>query len=142
MVIFGLAQCYYHIFFKYQHAWGYENWVYLAVLLWAAEKGVRAIKMTKNSFKTARTPRIDDEYIRLDIPDVKATGYVYLYFPTLNWRFWENHPFSIASSVYERTESGMDEKVLPSSPIFELVGSDLDSDAESDIGELHKLKVY
>jgi hypothetical protein len=33
----------------------------------------------------------------------------------------------------------MDEKVLPSIPIFELVGSDLDSDAESDIGELHKL---
>lgn len=75
----------------------------------------------------------------MDIPDVKATGYIYLYFPTLSWRFWENHPLSIASSVYERTESDMDEKVLPNSPIFELLESDSNSDAESDLRESRKL---
>jgi hypothetical protein len=41
--------------------------------------------------------------------------------------------------VYERTESDMDEKVLPNSPIFELLESDSNSDAESDLRESHKL---
>jgi hypothetical protein len=140
LAILGLATCYHHIFFMYGHAWGYDNWIYLALLLWVIERAIRAIKIARNDFKTARVTLINDEYIRLDILEIKGTGHTYLYFPTLSWRFWENHPFSIASSVYELFDADMNgEKTLQDSPEFVLVGSDSDSDTESDMEEGHKL---
>jgi FAD-binding domain len=138
LAIIALGDCYYHIYLKFEHVWGYKNWIYIAVLFWGIEKGVRAIKIMKNGFKTAVITTID-EYIRVDVPSVQATGHVYLYFPTLSWRFWENHPFSIASSVYEYKESDLEEHVHPNIPVFELVGSDSDSNAESEVGEGHML---
>ena len=139
LAILGVGGCYYHIQLNFEHAWGYENWIFLAVLLWVMEKGARGVKMLKNGLKTAIITTIDEEYIRVDIPGVQATGQAYLYFPTLGWRFWENHPFSIASSVYESTELALEGKDDPNHPVFELVGSDSDSDDELDGAEGHRL---
>ena len=130
-----LAGCYYHITLKFEHQWGYENWIYVAILVWITEKTVRTIKMMKNGLKKAIITQIDEEYTRVDIPDVSATGHAYLYFPTLSWMFWQNHPFSIASSVYEWKEFDVDEKNLsqPDDSVFQLVGSDSGSDTGSDV---------
>lgn len=45
--------------------------------------------------KTAHVAKVSEDYIRVDIPNLDAHGHVYLYFPTLNWRLWESHPFSV-----------------------------------------------
>ncbi|KAF4630823.1 hypothetical protein G7Y89_g7321 [Cudoniella acicularis] len=75
-----------------------------------------------------------------------ATGHAYLYFPTLSWRVWENHLFSIAASVCQyadefgedEEEEGKEHRRLMNEGIeFELVGSDdLGSEEEDiDIGD-------
>ncbi|KAG7111374.1 Calcium-transporting ATPase 2 like protein [Verticillium longisporum] len=92
----SVAGCYYHIYFKFSHAYGYENWIYLASLIWVVERLARLAKLAKNGIRRAAITVIDDEYIAVTVPGVKATGYAYLYFPSLSWRVWENHPFSIS----------------------------------------------
>lgn len=44
---------------------------------------------------TAHVSKVNEDYLRVDIPHLDAHGHVYLYFPTLNWRLWESHPFSV-----------------------------------------------
>lgn len=51
--------------------------------------------------RTAKVTMVLDEgsdLLRLEIDDVVVEGHVYLYFPSLNWRLWESHPFSVISS--------------------------------------------
>jgi hypothetical protein len=60
---------------------------------------MRVARLLRNGVKTARVTVIDEEYVRVEIEGVSAEGHAYLYFPTLTWRIWENHPFSVASSV-------------------------------------------
>lgn len=61
-------------------------------------------------------------------------------FFTLSWRFWGNHPVSVASSVYERLDTDADyEKIIQNNSELELVKSDSDSDIESNVGEGSKL---
>ena len=55
--------------------------------------------MAKNGVRTAKVTVIDEDYIRLDIFGVFASGQAYLYFPNLTWRVWENHPFSVAAGL-------------------------------------------
>jgi hypothetical protein len=59
LAIITVGGCYYHIYWKFEHAWGYENWVYLAILVWGIEEGVRAIKMMRNGVNTAIITPID-----------------------------------------------------------------------------------
>jgi predicted ferric reductase len=43
---------------------------------------------------------VDGEYLRIDVEGKQLQGGVaYLCFPTLGWRFWETHPFSVACST-------------------------------------------
>lgn len=88
-----LVGCYLHISYRYAHQWGYENWIYIAFAIWAFERGFRILRMTRHGLLTARVSVVDDEYIKLEVPGIAARGHVYLYFPTLTWRVWENHPF-------------------------------------------------
>lgn len=58
--------------------------------------------MLRYGVRTAQITVIDHEYIRVSVRGAVATGHVYLYF--LHSRFWENHPFSVASSgVHEQS---------------------------------------
>lgn len=66
--------------------------------VWAFDRISRVFRLLRNGVQTAKITVIDDDYIRITIPHVTASGHAYLYFPTLTWRVWENHPFSIAVS--------------------------------------------
>ena len=95
-----IVGCYWHIVFEFQHQWGYELWIIIAMAIWAWDRIARGLRLARNGVKTAEVAVIDDEYIRVTVPNVTTSGHAYLYFPTLTWRVWENHPFSIASSIF------------------------------------------
>lgn len=99
--LLALIGCYLHIFYRYAHQWGYENWIYIAFGIWAFERGFRILRMIRNGILAAHISVVDDEYIKLEVPETTAIGHVYLYFPTLNWRIWENHPFSVMADVQQ-----------------------------------------
>ncbi|KEF58905.1 uncharacterized protein A1O9_03748 [Exophiala aquamarina CBS 119918] len=56
---------------------------------------------------TASITSIDEDCIRIDVRGVVATGHVYLSF--LHSRFWESHPFSVASYVVQRRATSSNE---------------------------------
>ncbi|KAI2780436.1 ferric reductase like transmembrane component-domain-containing protein [Daldinia loculata] len=98
----------YHIIFRYQHQWGYETWLYVVFAVWGFDRLIRLLRTLRNGVRTANITVIDNDYIKIDVKGVVGTGHVYLYF--LNWRFWENHPFSIASSVILQSDTYSNEK--------------------------------
>ncbi|KAL8708937.1 MAG: hypothetical protein Q9220_006269 [cf. Caloplaca sp. 1 TL-2023] len=97
--IFTLVGCLWHIIQRFQYQWGYENWVYTATAIWGFERAMRLVRLARNGIKTARITVIDEDYVHVSIDGVSGSGHAYLYFPTLTWRVWENHPFSVASAV-------------------------------------------
>ncbi|KAL8682102.1 MAG: hypothetical protein Q9186_001807 [Xanthomendoza sp. 1 TL-2023] len=97
--IFVLVGCLWHILERFQHQWGYENWMYTAIAIWGFERFMRVARLARTGVKTARVTVIDDDYIRVNIEEISGSGHAFLYFPTLTWRVWENHPFSVASTV-------------------------------------------
>ena len=97
--IFVLAGCYWHILERFDRQWGYENWIYVAIAIWGFERAMRLARLARNGVKTARVTVIDEDYVRVNVENVSGSGHAYLYIPTLTWRVWENHPFSVASVV-------------------------------------------
>ncbi|EAL85037.1 hypothetical protein KXW29_008067 [Aspergillus fumigatus] len=100
----ALLACYWHIWYRYGHQWGYETWIYVAFGIWAFERVFRVLRLARNGIHKAHVTVLDDEYIKIEVPGVHAQGHVYLYFPTLTWRVWENHPFSAIAS-FRREDS-------------------------------------
>jgi len=96
--IIAIVGCYLHVWYLYENNWGYEIWIFTAGAVWGADRVLRIWRLARIGLRRAKITNIDDEYVRIDIEGVHAHGHVYLYFPTLTWRFWENHPFSVASS--------------------------------------------
>ncbi|KAK5990335.1 Ferric/cupric reductase transmembrane component B-like protein [Cladobotryum mycophilum] len=93
--------CYLHIWYRFQHKWGYETWLHMAIAIWAFDRVLRLVRSMFGGTKRAYITDIDDDYIRIDIPGVTASGHIYLHFPTVsNWRVWENHPFSVAGLTH------------------------------------------
>ncbi|KAL8718847.1 MAG: hypothetical protein Q9225_004073 [Loekoesia sp. 1 TL-2023] len=101
--IFVLAGCYWHILARFQRQWGYENWIYTAIAIWGFERAMRLARLARDGVKAAQVTIIDEDYIYVNIEGVSGSGHAYLYFPTLTWRVWENHPFSVASAVLPRS---------------------------------------
>lgn len=97
--ILTIAGCYYHILLRFAHQWGYESWIWAAMAVWGFDRVVRMLRMARHGLRHAVVTQVDDDYVRVDVPGVAATGHAYLYFPTLTWRVWENHPFSVASTA-------------------------------------------
>lgn len=124
LVALFLIGYFYHIFYRYTFNWGYEIWCYIAGALWGTERLVRLARIALMGLRTADVSTIagsDGEYLRVDIDGAHAGGLVYLYFPTLSWRFWENHPFSVASSfaIRDSASDSSTETESPNSEIFE-----------------------
>lgn len=96
-VLLALIGCFLHIYLRYHWQWGYELWVAIAFAIWAADWLLaRPFRIAKNGFANkAYVSVIDEDYIKVEIPGVEAQGQAHLYFPTLSWRIWENHPFSV-----------------------------------------------
>lgn len=100
VILFLVGFCY-HIWYCYTYNWGYEVWAFISIAIWAIDRFWRLARMLLNGVRTAvMTPLqgTDGEYLRIEIGGVHTHGVVYLCFPTLSWIFWENHPFSVASS--------------------------------------------
>ncbi|KAI8937647.1 hypothetical protein NX059_005352 [Plenodomus lindquistii] len=117
--ILVVAGCYWHIVFAFQHFWGYETWIIVCMAVWAFDRVARLFRLAANGIKTAEVTVIDDEYVSVTVPHVSASGHAYLYFPTLTWRVWENHPFSVASTMLPL-------EAPRESPQSSLVGGDIE----------------
>ncbi|KAH7386044.1 ferric reductase-like protein transmembrane component 4 [Pyrenochaeta sp. MPI-SDFR-AT-0127] len=94
---------YYHIWYVYTYNWGYEIWMFVAAGIWALERLIRIGRMAFQGSRTAVVtviPDVDGEYVRIEVEGkVLEAGVAYLCFPTLSWRFWETHPFSVSGSI-------------------------------------------
>lgn len=100
LALFALVGTYLHIYYRFENQWGYENWlVYLAFPIWGADRLLRILRFARNGVQTAYITPIDDEYAKVVIPGVSSSGHAYLYFPSLSWRIWENHPFSVMGTL-------------------------------------------
>ncbi|KAF4337941.1 ferric reductase Fre2p [Fusarium beomiforme] len=97
LTIGALVGSWYHIVFLYEGTGGFEIWLIIAFAFWGLERFLRILRISRYGIKKAYVTRIDDKYLRVDIPDVDADGHCFAYFPTLSWRVWENHPFSIVN---------------------------------------------
>lgn len=93
----------YHIYFEYRHQSGYETWLYIVFAIWGFDRLMRLLRTLRYGVLTASITIIDRDYIRIDVKGVVATGHVYLYF--LHSRFWESHPFSVASSIVQHSDA-------------------------------------
>lgn len=117
LVVLFLVGYYYHIWYLYKYNWGYEIWAFVAIAVWILERLARVLRAGLAGMKTATISPVegsDGEYLRVDIENTFAEGVAYLYFPTLSWRVWENHPFSIASSF---SADKLPSKIGPKEPI-------------------------
>ncbi|OTA61546.1 hypothetical protein K449DRAFT_465632 [Hypoxylon sp. EC38] len=115
----------YHIIFRYEHQWGYETWLHVVFAVWGFDRLLRLLRTLRNGVRTAKITAIDDDYIRIDVRGIVGSGHVYLYF--LDWRFWENHPFSIASSIIQQSGTFSSTKDIDS------VADNVDIDPEKSI---------
>ncbi|KAH7129203.1 ferric reductase like transmembrane component-domain-containing protein [Dactylonectria macrodidyma] len=99
LAIMAVVGAWHHIFYYFQFTptVGYNTWLYMAMAIWGFDRLLRLVRMTKHGVKRAHVTAVDEEHIRVDIPGVFCHGYCYVYFPTLSWRMWENHPFSVVS---------------------------------------------
>ncbi|KAF5613133.1 FRE1-ferric (and cupric) reductase [Fusarium subglutinans] len=102
LALLFLIGYYYHIWYLYEYNWGYEIFAFVAGGIWGLEHVVRLVRMAWQGNRKATISTISDvdgEYIRIEIDGKPLEGGVaYLAFPTLSWRFWETHPFSVAHS--------------------------------------------
>ena len=133
MAIFAVVGAYWHIMKLFGGDQGYINWVYTAIAVWGFERTMRLLRLARNGIKTARVTIIDDDYLRVDIENTSGGGHAYLYFPTLTWRIWENHPFSVASAVLPASDEHQQLQASPNKDIEKLgsLGSS-SSDSSSD----------
>ncbi|KAJ3524825.1 hypothetical protein NMY22_g10838 [Coprinellus aureogranulatus] len=107
LAVVALLATFLHTNYLFGFTWGYEIWIYVGGGLWFLDRALRVARIVSNGYRTARISVIDEEgeRVRADIDGIAAEGHVYLYFPTLSWRFWENHPFSVLSSFSGGTTS-------------------------------------
>ncbi|KAK0391365.1 hypothetical protein NLU13_0866 [Sarocladium strictum] len=115
--VMAIVGSWYHIWYLYEGLGGYEIWLILASVFWGCERLVRLVRISRHGVKRAYVTRIDDKYLRVDIPDVDAHGHCFVYFPTLSWRVWENHPFSIVNYSSRETKFDSGESSETSSQI-------------------------
>lgn len=108
LALLFLVGYYHHIWYLYTYDWGYEIWMYVAAGIWAADRLFRLVRIGFRGYRTATIspiPGTDGEYIRIDVGGTQlGEGVAYLTFPTLGWRFWESHPFSVAFDTNEVEE--------------------------------------
>lgn len=106
LAIMALVGSWYHILYLYDGKQGYDVWLYIAMAIWAFDRILRVVRIARFGVKRAYVTQIDDEYFRVDVPGVDCHGYCYAYFPSLSWKVWENHPFTVVEANLGYKESG------------------------------------
>ena len=106
LAILALVGYFLHIYYLFSYDWGYEIWVYAAGGIWFVDRLWRVLRIVRNGVRTASVTSLGEgsDLLKVEIDGVVSEGHVYLYFPTLTWRFYENHPFSVLSSFGGSTE--------------------------------------
>lgn len=118
LVILFLIGCWYHLVPHFGHAYGYEVWLYIAFAFWSADRLARLVRIAYyNHIGGSRAfveaiPDCDIMQVTL-FPrvtwDFGPGQHSFLYLSGLG-KFWESHPFSIASwggqGQRSRTASG------------------------------------
>lgn len=111
---------YYHIWFVFEYRWGYEIWIFVAAGLWAVERLARVVRTVWQGLRWAnitKLDQVDGEYLRIEVEGKCLDGgVVYLGFPTLTWRFWETHPFSVAYAIPAGSPSSSTQSPPAASP--------------------------
>ncbi|KAH7305494.1 ferric reductase transmembrane component 4 [Stachybotrys elegans] len=106
LAVIAVVGSWYHIIYRYQRQWGYEVYIIIAISIWAFDWAMRGARILGSGIKTGYVTRINDDYIQLDVPGALYHGHAYAYFPTLTWRIWESHPFSVAGVTYGGAQPG------------------------------------
>ncbi|KAK1993965.1 ferric reductase transmembrane component 4 [Colletotrichum falcatum] len=136
LAVLSVVGCYLHIIRRFEHQWGYEVWMYVALAAWGFDRIARLARMVKNGLRQAAITVIDDDYIQIEVEGASGYGHAYLYFPTLTWRLWESHPFSIMGSRVKAN--------LPRSSFISSTGEvtvsapKLSSSTIADMGTIHE----
>lgn len=113
LCILAIAAAYKHFTLKYLWDYGFQNYTWMAVAIWGFDRVLRIGRQVRHGAPRAYITPVDDEYYRVDVPGVSASGYVYLHFPMVSkWRMWESHPFSVAAVRYTNDSTTS----TPSSP--------------------------
>ncbi|KAF5672286.1 ferric reductase Fre2p [Fusarium heterosporum] len=131
--VIALVGSWYHIWYLYEGSGGFEIWLIIAMVFWVYERLLRIVRISRYGVKKAYVTRVDDKYLRVDIPDVDAHGHCFVYFPTLTWRVWENHPFSVVSCSMSQV-SGDSEVSSSSSQVRFEASDDLTASAFKEAG--------
>ncbi|KAF5000214.1 hypothetical protein FGRMN_1935 [Fusarium graminum] len=131
--VIALVGSWYHIWYVYEGKAGFEIWLIIAMVFWVYERLLRVVRVSRYGVKKAFVTRVDDKYLRVDIPDVDAHGHCFVYFPTLSWRVWENHPFSVVSCSMDQA-SGDSEVSSSSSQVRFEASEDLTASACKEAG--------
>ncbi|KAL2198323.1 ferric reductase like transmembrane component-domain-containing protein [Corynascus similis CBS 632.67] len=118
LAVLFIVGYYYHIWYCYGYSWGYEIWAFVAAGIWATERLVRVVRMAWQGYRTATVTVVHDtegEYLAIDIEGKPLNdGVAYLSFPTIGWRVWESHPFSVA---FGRSSTAGSDSDLPRSAV-------------------------
>ncbi|RGP74500.1 hypothetical protein FLONG3_6059 [Fusarium longipes] len=107
LAVVALVGSWYHIWYLFEDTSGFEIWLIIAIALWGYERLLRIFRISRHGLRKAYITRVDEKYLRIDIPDVDANGHCFVYFPTLSWRVWENHPFSVVSGTWSEGENSV-----------------------------------
>ncbi|KAF4976070.1 hypothetical protein FZEAL_7217 [Fusarium zealandicum] len=111
LAVLALVGSWYHIWYLYKDSSGFEIWLLIAMAVWGFERLLRIVRIARHGVKRAYITRVDDKYLRIDIPGTTCSGHCFAYFPTLSWRVWENHPFSVVNC---QTPNQTDSQILSS----------------------------
>jgi hypothetical protein len=136
LALLALVGVWQHIWYKFTRdlgSYGFEIWIWFTIAFWALDHIIRYLRIARNGIGNAEIIILDDDYIQINVRGIEVEGHVYLYFPTLNWRFWENHPFSVyASALSDQTKGNI---LTPDSPRSQ--ENSLNDDIEKKLPNLH-----
>ncbi|KAG8349651.1 hypothetical protein FVEN_g12116 [Fusarium venenatum] len=108
--LLAMIGCILHMFYRYEWQWGYQTWVWIAFVFWIFDRFLaRPLRLMRNGVQQAQITLIDDDYLQVTVSRIRVKGHVYVYFPSLTWRVWENHPFLVAAySSGRRLQPGVE----------------------------------
>lgn len=117
LAILVFVGSWYHIIYRYDQQWGDETWLYVVFAIWGFDRLARLLRTLCNGLRTAVVTHIDNDHVRLDVDGPVAAGHVYLHLFD-SWRVWENHPFSVASSVIHLSDEDVTSEEAPTPAAF------------------------
>jgi predicted ferric reductase len=127
-----LIGLWYHVVLRFNKAYGYETWLYIAFAFWGFDRVARPIRIVALNWKSwflkdypSATVELlpGDEFVKVTMfPSLTwnftAGQHCYLYFPSLGLNPFQSHPFSIVSwSGNRRLRNG--EPIFVASPSYE-----------------------